>query len=56
MSKTRWLAIGNRAYSNKADLRRLGIEPAKAGFAVVDATCSRQVCKTLNRTRLEVSG
>jgi hypothetical protein len=32
------LAIGNRAYNNKADLRRLRIEPAKAGFAVVAAT------------------
>jgi len=33
----RWLAIGNRAYSNEADLRRLGIEPAKAGFAAPKA-------------------
>jgi hypothetical protein len=42
----RWLAIGNRAYSSKADLRRLGVEPAKAGFAVVAATCSRRAAKT----------
>jgi hypothetical protein len=35
---TGWLAIENRAYSNKVDLRRLGIESAKAGFAVVAAT------------------
>jgi len=34
----RWLAIGNRTYSSKADLRRLDIEPAKAGFAGVAAT------------------